>query len=268
LSTADRGDGQIDDLQHERDTVKIFKDARGLVREDAVTTDSVLEELSQDTNMLHDGFVTFGELVSLNPDFDFNSVPVYFHEKGTRKSVRGDYRPWDGMDNEDVAATMLVNALPMYLINHQLAAISFTAKNVGTMGEMVMVADNAAQIAEGPDLREVVGIMCQRMEREILQDMLPWPDCPIDLEVDTAIAGETYVKISLDGQNFEEYVFPTFMDSVVSPVVTESQASMDNMADTVSHIAQSLGSGLDYDDDNDSRIITDLSSLANKRRSY
>jgi hypothetical protein len=271
ISTADSGDGIIDNLMHERDTTKIFKDARGQVREDGITTDPVFEELSTDTNILHDGFVTYGELVDMNKDFDWDSVPVYFTEKGGRKTVRGDYRPWNGMENEDIAATMLVNALPMYLINHQLAAVSFSAKNFDSLGEMVVIADNASPIMEGPNLRDIIPIFTQRLESEILLDILPWPGCQLDLTVDTAIAGETYVKISLDGANYEEYVFPTFCDSVVSPVVTESQVHMDNMAGTVRQIADSLGSSLNYDDDKDdrgsSRIISDTRS-SSTRRSY
>jgi hypothetical protein len=274
IGAADRGDGLIDEYQHERDTTKIFKDARGQVREDAVTVDPVFEEMSRDTQLLQDGFVTFGELMQMDPDFDWDSIPVYFNEKGMRKSVRGDYRPWDGMENVDVATTMLVNALPMYLINHQLASISFTASNRDSMGEMVVVPDNAFPIAEGPDLREIVPIFCQRLETEILLDMLPWPDCPVDMTVETSIAGETYVKISLDNDNYEEYVFPTFCDSVVSPIVTESAEHMDNMASTISQIAENIGSGLNYDNDRDdgkSRIITDLRAnpiTSGKRRSY
>lgn len=268
LTTADAGDGVIDELQHDRDTTRIFKDARGQVREDAITSDPVFEELSQDTNILHDGFITYGELVEMNRDFDWDSVPVYFTARGERKTLRGDYRPWDGMENEDIAVTMLVNALPMYLINHQLASISFTAKNFDSLGEMVVIADNAVPIMEGPDLREVLPIFMSRLETEILLDILPWEGCPIDIEVNTAIAGETYVRISLDGANFEEYVFPTFCDSVVSPVVTESQDHMDNMAGTISQIAQSIGSGLNYEEEEDRpRIILD-SGRGGKSRSY
>jgi hypothetical protein len=272
IATADAGDGHIDAYQHDRDITKIFKDARGQVREDGITTDPIFEELSADTNILHDGFITYGELVEMNKDFDWESVPVYFTEKGQRKSVRGDYRPWNGMENEDIAATMLVNALPMYLINHQLAAVSFTARNFDSLGEMVAVADNAVPIMEGPNLREVLPVFVQRLESEILLDMLPWEGCQLDLQVETAIAGETYVKISLDGGNYEEYVFPTFCDSVVSPVVTESQEHMDDMASTVHQIAESLGSSLNYDDDTDkrssSRIITDSRAPSSPRRSY
>jgi len=274
LATADSGDGLIDEMQHERDTTKIFKDARGQVREDAITADPVFEELSQDTNIMHDGFITLGELMMMNEDFDFDSIPVYFHEKGTKKNIRGEYTPWTGMDNETVATTMLVNALPMYLINHQLASIHFTATNMNTMGEMVVLADSAFPIEEGPNLRDIVPQFCQRLEREILLDILPYDDCPIDIEVDATTSGETYVKISLDGGQYEEFVFPTFLDSVVPPVITERQDNMDNMAATISSIAESLGHSLNHDDDDDnnrpSRIITDLPGRtgSGRKRSY
>lgn len=273
LSAADRGDGIIDEYQHERDTTKIFKDARSQVKEDAIAVDPIFEEMTQDTQLLEDGFIRYGELMTMDPNFDWDGIPVYFTGKGERKTIRGDYRPWDGMENVDVAATMLVNSLPMYMINHQLASISFTATNRDTMGEMVVVADNAFPIAEGPDLREVVPIFCQRLETEILLDMLPWPDCELDLKVETSIAGETYVRISLDGENEEEYAFPTFCDSVVSPIVTESSETMDNMASTIFQISDNIGSSLNYDNDKDDRkrIITDVRSnpiSAAKRRSY
>ena len=275
LTTANGGDGHIDEYQHDRDTARIFKDARGQVREDAVTVDPVFEQMAQDTQILQDGFITFGELMHMDPDFNWDGIPVYFNEKGTRRSVRGDYRPWDGNENVDVAVTMLVNALPMYLINYQLASISFTASNRDSMGEMVVIPDNAFPIAEGPDLREIVPMFCQRLETEILQDMLPWPNCDLDITVETSIAGETYVKISLDNDNYEEYIFPTFCDSVVSPIITERAENMDDMASTISQIADNIGSTLNYDndrdDDNSRRIITDLRANpipSTKRRSY
>lgn len=265
LATAEAGDGRIDELQHDRDPIRIFRDARGQVREDGITTDPVFEELAADTNILADGFITYGELVDMNREFDWDNVPVYFTEKGMRKSVRGDYRPWNGGDLEDIATTMLVNALPMYLINHQLAAISFTASNRDTMGEMIVAADNAIPIMEGPNLRDVLPIFVRRLESEILVDMLPWVDCPLDLEVNTAIAGDTYVRISIDGGNWEEYVFPTFCDSVVSPVVAENMEHMDNMAGTIRQIGDSLGSQRDYDRPDTSRILTDTRKLTSTR---
>ena len=265
LAGAEAGDGRIDELQHDRDPIRIFRDARGQVREDGITTDPVFEELASDTNVLNDGFITYGELVNMNLDFDWDSVPVYFSEKGMRKSVRGDYRPWNGGDLEDIATTMLVNAMPMYLINHQLAAVSFTASNRDTMGEIVVAADNASPIMEGPNLRDVLPVFIRRLESEILVDMLPWPDCPLDLEVNTAIAGETYVKISLDGGNYEEYVFPTFCDAVVSPIVAETMEHMDNMAGTIRQIGDSLGSERDYDRPDTSRILTDTRKITTPR---
>lgn len=249
LATANAGDGIIDDFQHDRDTTKIFKDARSQVREDALTSDPVIEELSQDTQIMQDGCITLRELIDLNTDYPWDDVPVYFIERGLRKSLRGDYRPWTGGDNETIAATILANALPMYLINHQVASISFTASNEGTLGEMVALPDEANPIANGPDVREVVPMLMRRLESELLQDMLPWDDCPVDVEVDTAIAGETYIKISLDGGPHEEYVFPTFADSMVSPILTEDSRDMDSMSQTISGIADRIGSGRRYDDD-------------------
>ena len=265
LATAEAGDGRIDELQHDHDPIRVYRDARGQVREDGITTDPVFEELASDTNILNDGFITYGELVDMNLDFDWANVPVYFAEAGLRKSVRGDYRPWNGGDIEDIATTMLVNSLPMYLINHQLAAVSFTASNRDTLGDMIAAADNATPIMEGPNLRDVVPVFIRRLESEILLDILPWPDCPLDLEVNTAIAGETYVRISLDGGNWEEYVFPTFCDSVVSPVVTECMDHMDNMAGTIRQIGDSLGRQRDYDRPDSPSIQVDNRKITNER---
>lgn len=241
LTTADNGDNIIDNYGIDRDTTKIFKDARGQVREEIIVTDPFFEELSRDTNVLQDGFITLGELMQMNPDFDFDTVPVYFTGKGQRKSLRGDYTPWNGSDNETVAATILVNALPMYMVNHQIASLSFTATNQGTMGDMVVLPDNVFAMAEGPEISEITGLFCQRIASEILLDMLPYNDCMLDLEVDTSTAGETYIKISLDGGAYEEYVFPTFAQSVVSPVLSEDRSYMDGMASTITQIVESIG---------------------------
>lgn len=242
---------------------KVYKEARGRVREDAVTTDPVMEEIAQDSNVLYDGFVTYGELMQMDPDFNWDDIPVYFHDKAMRRSLRGDFRPWDGTDNETVAASMLMSALPMYLINFQLAAIDFTATNINTMGDMVVVTSNASAIMEGPNLRDIVPIFANRLESEILKDILPWPTCSIDLDVSTSVAGETYVKINLDEKGWEEFVFPVFCDSAISPILTESQDYIDGMASTIADIGSSLGSS-HFHSDNDrprSRIITEPSRI-------
>lgn len=273
LFAADRGDSLDDPYGQDRDLGKIWKEARGKVREDAITSDPIMEELSQDTNILHDNFITYGELMQMDPEFAWDDVPVYLVEKGMRKSVRGDYRPWNGNDNVDIAAKMLVDALPMYLISHQMAHVAFSASNISTLGEIIAVATNASPMMEGPNLREVVPTLMARLEAEILRDILPWPDCSLELEVDTSIAGETYIKISLDRQDFEEFVFPVFSQALVAPVVVENTEFMDNLSLTLSQIGDSLGSQYNNDDSDRPRIITepgrlDFSQTRGKTRSF
>lgn len=275
LNGANNDDMMNDPYGIERSPESVFKEARGRVREDAVSSDPVLEEISRDSNIMNDGFITYGELMQMNPDFDWDGVPVYFQEKTMRRSLRGEYRSWDGSDNETVAASMLVSSLPIYLINYQLAAVDFTATNCNTMGDMVVVATNASQIIEGPSIRDILPAFKSRLETEILKDILPWPDCPLDLHVDTSIASETYVRISLDNQPHEEFVFPVFCDSTVSPILTETQEYIDGMAATLSSIGDSLGHLNRQDNSGDeprSRIITDPSRISfdtsSKKRSF
>lgn len=265
LFSSERHDTMDDPYGMERDVAKVWKDARGQVREDAISADPVMEELSRDTNILHDNFVTYDELMQMDPNFAWDDVPVYFAEKGMRKSVRGDYRPWNGNENVDIAAKMLVDALPMYLISHQIGTFEFSASNINTLGDIVVVATNAHPMLDGPDLREVIPTLARRLEVEILRDILPWPDCALELEISTAIAGETYIKIALDRGNFEEFVFPVFCGSLVSPVVIENVESMDNLTTTLSQIGSDLGRR-NYDSSS-SRIITEPGRLDFSSRS-
>jgi hypothetical protein len=250
LATANEGEVFGQGNAFDRDTGSILKDARSQVREKTVSSIPVLADIARETNILEQGFITYGELIAMNQDYVWDDVKVFFERPETVKSIESR-SGWSGRDNSTIAAIQIVRALPTFMAFHHISYVEFSANNFSAMGEAVIMIPECLPIIGKQVTDRSLMAFEERMITEVFHDMLPWPDCMFELEVRAGLSNDIEIKLKLEGEDFFEDVFPVFCDSLVAPVVVDDQDTIGAMSSSLTNIVEKLGSGRRGKDDPD-----------------
>lgn len=252
LSTANNGEVYGDNLTLERDPGEVMKDARSQVRERTFSQIPVFSELNRDTAIMDQGFITYGELIRMNPDFPWSDVKVFFERPETARNYAETTSAWDGRNNTSIAAVQIARALPTYMEFHHIAYVEFDANNTSYTGEPVILIPEVLPMMGQAINQQALQSFEQRLATELFVDMLPWEGCPFELWVKATLRGEVIINIKLGNEDPEEFAFPVFCDSLVAPVVVDDQRHIEDMSNTLVNIVESVG---DYDGEEASSLI-------------
>lgn len=232
-------DSDDDDYLGTKESVKLSA-ARGQVRERLISNDKVFEELAADTAIMNDGFVEWGELLAMNPNID-EIADVWFQDKragGIHR--RGDSENWGGSDNETMAATIVANTIPAYLIDAMYAEIDFTCTNDTRGGVWETRVAKLIPFIPETDVQENYHHLIARIEHELMPEILFNKMMAVFVRVHSSLYGDTTIDIAFDSGEEARFVYPSFCDSVASPIITNSRDVIDTMAHDVTEIHRQL----------------------------
>lgn len=250
LATANEGEVFGQGNAFERDTGSILKDARSQVREKTVSSIPVLADIARETNILDQGFISYGELIAMNPDYIWDDVKVFFERPETTRDYTS-LTAWSGKDNTTIAAIQVARALPAFMAFHHLGYVEFSADNMSAMGEPVMLIPECLPIIGKTVTDRSLMAFEERCVTELFYDMLPWPDCMFEIEVRAGLSNDIEIKIKLEGEDPGEFKFPVFCDSLVAPVIVDDQQTIGAMSSSLTDIVEKLGSNRRGNDDPD-----------------
>ena len=241
LATANEGEMFGDSSPLSRDVGQILKDARYQVREKSISNIKPIAEMARETNILEQGFISYGELVAMNSEFNWDDVKVFFERPETARDFT-DRTGWDGRDNTTIAAIQIARALPTFMAFHHIAYVEFTADNMSALGEsVIMIPQCLPMIGKQVTERSLMAFE-ERMITELFHDMLPYPDCQFDLEVRAGLANDIEIRLTLEGETTGDFNFPVFCDSLVAPVISDDQDTITAMSSGLIDIVENLGS--------------------------
>ncbi|MCY1340022.1 hypothetical protein D9M68_19910 [compost metagenome] len=243
LSTASNGEQFGDNFNSsiDIDTTKVITDARRQVPEKNLVSWRPMADLSRETNILEQGFITYGELANMNPDFAWDDVKVYFLDLAAQRDLRST-TSWGGRDNSTVAANILARGLPSYMAFHQIGRIEFEANNTGFNGTPVIMVSNVMPLLGNVVDERALASLEQRLQTELFVEMLPWDDCRYDIRVSADLGVDVHIDMHLDDEDPADFVFPVFCDSLVSPVIANHNDDVTAMGETIAKIVDSFGS--------------------------
>ena len=239
-----RDSADQDDLfvgNDDTDVSSRLANARGKVRERSLVVDTIYEELARDTGIMNRGYITFGELRDMNRDIE-KVVDVNFNKPGSYIHRAGDTVGHDGRDTATIAATIVANSVPYYLMECMYSHARFHSTNQTRDGGFFTKVPLLHPFTQGSDIDENYNLLISKITTELMPTLLLNDQMDISVEVECAIYGETKVDISIDGGRFETFVFPTFCDSLTSPIVTDRKEVLDDLADDIIKMSDGLGS--------------------------
>lgn len=200
----------------DEDLEDVASTAKREVMEPSINQSTALTELSIISNLRENGSVTYGELVTANPYLD-EITEVY--RENMNLSRRGDGLPWDGRDAATMCATMLAQAMPVLLMESMYAGTEVHITNETFDSNFVATCSNLVPYSTDIPIDTHYHNFIAKLAHEVAPSVLSHPQQTINVDINSMMFGETYINISLDGGPKELFIFPTFCDTLSTPVI-------------------------------------------------
>lgn len=215
-------------------------DARGMVKEPILQSRRVFEDLARETQIMESGRVTYGELLAMNPDLD-RIAEVNFNDSRYDMDHRNNSAGWDGRNLESVAATIIAHAIPNIMMECMYAQVTFVSTNLTPTGRFETGVSVLVPYIADTDIDENFNRLLAKITHELMPGLMINEDMTVDVTVSCSIYADTIIEISVDGGYHERFVFPTFCDSLATPVVTDDHEHLRSLAGDIISIHDELG---------------------------
>lgn len=219
--------------------------ARGNVLEGLVSDDPYLKKLIDRTNIGQEASVTYGELCAIDQHLDDIAV-IMLRRKSDPVHVRGQTEHWNGSTMETLAATTLSHSVPSIMMDLMLTGVSFMATNQTLTGEYVVQVVGQKSFTSSIDMSPYLAAFTERLKNEVLKGISNNNLITFDLTMQIDLVGETFIRISLNGQPHIDYMMPSFCDALAAPVLTQDGSDLYTLANDLTTLAENISAPHDY----------------------
>jgi hypothetical protein len=226
--------------------------ARSQVKEFSISNDPIFEEMQKDTSIMEDGYITWGELCDMNHDID-KIADVWFSDRNTPSHARGDSEKWTGSDNETIGATIISNTIPAFLAEAMYTEIDFTITNDTIGSQLLTRVTKLTPYLPETDIDANYNHLISRIEFELFPEIQFGEQMALSVRVQSSLYGETRVTIQYDNYPEAVFVYPTFCDSVSSPIITNDMSFMNNLSNNILELDRLLQESSSTEDSHQSR---------------
>lgn len=200
------------------------------VTENTIEQDAYIREMKRDCNILTSGYVTFGELMDMNKDFDEDKNLGYKPYKSSRDDFHSS-ASWNEDTNECLAATMIANTLPGILINSMYSEVTtLVLNNRARQGEHRVLCGKIAPFVQGLSIKANWNYFEDQCENVLLEEISKGGMFDVEASIDANIDTEIRIKIRIDGGRERSFKFPSFASGVAAPTMDSSLRSVDKLA--------------------------------------
>ncbi len=216
-----------------------LNNVKGVVGANRFSEDRFLAWLMADRQMnprMGVGFhqFTLGDLVRLDVGCEARIKPIpadYEHNF----HVAGSTAEWGASSLHAQIATIIASALPTYMTKFNLNQVGFTATNLSVDGSIQMTYTRVNAYNSGVNLAPILDAFMENVKTELLANIgdptLPnFGRMPFELEVRCHLLGETFISISMAEMPYEDFVAPTFCDSVFTAMASNQEGLLHALA--------------------------------------
>lgn len=186
---------------------------------------------------------TMANLISIDPNAS-NVTSATRQSATSRVSLpeEGMSNYWTGQDMETIMASTLSVAVPTIVSELLFARIAFSVTNGTTNGQVHMEIDPSSVVAmTSADLSRHFNIFQRRLEREVLFDLSYQNQISYAISMDTTWAGDTFIRISVNGGPTIDFVSPTFSDSLLVPTYTANPEHHRHLVHDMQNLIEKTG---------------------------
>lgn len=223
--------------------------ATDMLSDNILRNNKFLKALSSYHRKFHkENFITYDDIAHFShrgmASLDENTDVVLMRNN----NISYESEHWSGATADTVAAYQICHAIPVIMIDCLFSSIRFTISNVNSRLDdgPEFHLDEATSFA-GKDFydRSVIRAFQSRIIREVFKPISNNGHMLVDLEVESDVGGVTRVFITIGDSGEIPYVFPTFADAMLSPVVTNDKNVGSELADTFIDIRKEVDLAVD-----------------------
>jgi hypothetical protein len=204
----------------EANSYSILEAARGNSSEGLISHDPFLSAIGNIRGYNSGNSFTYNDLQMLDQNVE-HVTKVKLMAPTHRVSVHqtGQTADWGASDLNTSVATILSNAVPGMLMELALTKVILMATN-RTIGCVIKTTIIDVEGFSNGDNSNAIAIFITRLENEVLRDISYNGSMDFAVEMHIDLLGETWIKLSLNGQPAIDYVTPSFCDALLTPVIT------------------------------------------------
>jgi len=225
------------------DDMMLFSKARKLATEQLISNDQFLTFLETKTSYSQLRSIAYGELLGHFPELDSKTGVSFIAQEVKRSRLpmaqRGDSEVWESCGPETLAAQVLCNSVPSIMLDNMLTRFAFTLTNA-TLGGQPRLEFTDFDSFSNIDMRPYIQRTIERIIGEVFPDVTHNGAIPVFARMVVDVLGETRVEISYNGGPLTPYTLASFADANFSPIVTNHQGLIGQIATDIRELVGSL----------------------------
>ena len=213
------------------DLHSLYRKSCSFVNDGLVTDNSFLKTISRNIDFNVTKYVTYGDLCTMMPDLDFKNT-IHANDKATQfNSASTEY--WNTATTEGIVASVVLHGITSLLHDCFAVSAGFTATNYTMTGEHEVKLGQFMMYFDKLNARPYIDRFISLLKTDVLSDISRNGQVLYKLKVECFIYGSISIEVSIDGGPITPFYAPVFCDSVYSPMLADSKADFE-------HVAQNL----------------------------
>ena len=233
-SSRNRGDMFEDDYD-----VITTANARKSVRENLVTENELLMELTDRTNLQEEGYVVYGDLEDAFGEMIDDITTIHFANPN-HLAILADSSYFDTATAEGMAGYIVSSTLPKLLMECKYSGCEVNITNDTIDGRPDIRIVSISPFSDGENIDDNLASFKDRLLVELFDDLSFRGRKIVSLRIVSQIWTETTVDIAIDGDEEERFIFPTFSDALIAPVVGTDLLQLDTLGECVVELSDYL----------------------------
>jgi hypothetical protein len=227
--------------EHYSDMATIRSTAADTVASLSTSKDPFMSFIASRNQFSASNRFTFADLQAFDPNVIHVTtvVPVNSHYSSNLHQ-RGMTASWGGGDYNTQFATMISQSVPSYMLGFTINKIHLFSTNMDIGGGITTKIANVKSFNENIDITANIQAFIFKLETELLKGLSYNNQLSFQLEMVCDLLGETWIKISINGEPQIDYVCPSFCDSLFVPVVTYSEDVQTSIATDFEYIMTNI----------------------------
>lgn len=252
--------------------------------EDTMGSDILFDEMRRFSAILDTGYIEWGELKRLAPEFDENKelpftpwdarLKTMNRSRGSQNNgeySRGvaDYQGSGSFyDNsvESTAALMIAQATPEILVNSMYSSVQGLVLNTHPQrGEPDVHMTMAMPFMDGIPVQYGFNYLKSQYSNVVLPNVSKNGLIHIEAMVNAHVDNDIEVWISVDGGPEEYFVYPVWGESIFTPVVTDDEGDLESISSGISGLMEDFAIKIEKGNSRNIQLATS-SEIFNRER--
>lgn len=226
---------RMSDLRGENDSIRTLANAVKKSGDSSLANSKFFDTLLAETDYDYDGYVTWGAFSRVFDEINSRDCDVEIHTLGRdriRKSISNEnVARWDDASLECMIANIVVSGIPPMMPDLRFESIDFTVHNDTDDGTVMVTIDNYGTLFDDLDMTKEIEQLEYRIEEFLFQGCEFVDNVLFHVQGQISQNDDSIVYVSVEDDEDRVYKFPNWADALATPLLTETQADVMDLAD-------------------------------------